>query len=242
MPNDSKKQQPDTPANYDLAEINLRIGARLQLSTERTSPPRHYFAPLIGYLAGEAVLVRTPMENGLSVPFQEGEQLSVRVFSGVQVYSFKTSVNRTLSSPFPCLYLAFPRTVIGTPLRKAIRVKVDIPVQATRSGAGEAPKTDTGSLTNLSVTGGRIESEMKLGDVQDEIEISFAFVVQPEDREVRINARAIIRNVNAPKPDSSQRPGPYAHGIEFVNLDPNELAKLQTLIYDAVLAIRQYNV
>lgn len=182
------------------------------------------------------------MENGLSVPFQEGEQLSVRVFSGIQVYSFKTSVNRTLSSPFPCLYLAFPRTVIGTPLRKAIRVKVDIPVQVTRSTAGEAPKTDTGSLTNLSVTGGRIESEMKLGDVQDEIEISFTFVDQPEHREVRINARAIIRNLNAPKPDSSQKPSPYAHGIEFIHLNPNELAKLQILIYDAVVASRQYNV
>jgi len=239
MPEESKQSPSETPPTYDLAAINLQIGSRLQLVTERTNARQSYFATLIGYLAGEAVLVRTPMERGLSIPFQEGEPLTVRVFSGVQVFSFATFVDRISVSPFPCLYLKFPQAVSGTTLRKAMRVKVDLRAHATRSPTGESPQTEAVSLTNLSVAGGLIESEMPLGAMGDKIEVSFAFVVQSGDREVQIKAQAVIRNVKPPKTGPSQQGSRYVHGVEFVDLGPTDQAMLQNLVFEAVVAGRQ---
>jgi c-di-GMP-binding flagellar brake protein YcgR len=237
MPKESEQTKAEAPPTFDLASINLQIGTRVQLITERTSRPQQYFATLIGYLAGAAVLVRTPAEGALTVPFQESEPLMVRVFSDVHVYSFRTFVERIQISPFPCLYLAYPSAVTGIAIRKAMRVKVDIPAQAIASG--EPPQTSDVSLTDLSVAGGMIESDTKLGNVQDEIGISFTFIARPGDREIQIDARAIIRNLREPKPTASQKPGRYAHGVEFVNLDPTQQVTLQTLVYEAFVGVRQ---
>jgi c-di-GMP-binding flagellar brake protein YcgR len=236
-----KEQETSTSVTYELAAINLNIGARLQLVTQQTNRPQHYFASLIGYLADVAVLVRTPTENGLSVAFQEGEPLTVRVFSDVHVYSFKTFVDRVLLSPFPCLYLAFPRTVSGTVLRKAMRVKVNIAAQVTRAVPGEPPTTETAtvSLTNLSIIGGLVESESKLGEVKEEMEISFAFVAGPGAQEVRITTRAAIRNLVAPKAIGGRQSNLYAHGVEFINLESTDQIMLQNLVYEAFVGSRQ---
>jgi c-di-GMP-binding flagellar brake protein YcgR len=239
MPKGSTPQNSDTPASFELDAIHLQIGARLQLITEQSGRPQNYFATLVGYLAGAAVLVRTPTENGLAVAFHEGEPLTVRVFAGIHVYSFKTFVDRILVSPFPCLCLAFPKMVSGVALRKAMRVKVNIPAQATRSVTGEAPQSGAVSLTNLSIVGALVESELQLGQVQEEIEISFTFVTQPGDREVTVRTRAAIRNLRAPKADSSGQPGLYTHGVEFLNLEPTERVMVQNLIYEAFVSDRK---
>jgi c-di-GMP-binding flagellar brake protein YcgR len=238
MPKGSIPQQSDTPSSFDLDAIHLQIGSKLQLTTEQSSRPP-YFATLIGYLTGAAVLVRTPTENGLSVAFHEGEPLTVRVFSDIHVYSFKTFVDRVLVSPFPCLCLAFPKTVSGVALRKAMRVKVDIPAQVTRPAAGAPPQTSAVSLTNLSIVGAQVESELKLGEIQDEIEISFAFVSRTGHQEVKVKTFAAIRNLKAPKADSSGQRNRYTHGVEFLKLDPTEQVMLQNLIYEAFMGDRK---
>jgi|SRR5882757_4675175 len=247
MPKESEQTKADaeqtkadaSPTTYDLASINLAIGTRVQLITEQSGRPQQYFATLIGFLAGVAVLVRTPAEGGLSIPFQKSEPVTVRVFSGLHVYSFASFVERVQVSPFPCLYLGYPSAVTGMAIRKAMRVKVDIPAQATPAASGEPLPASAVSLTDLSAIGGLVEADMKLGNVNDEIGISFAFIARPGDRQVQINARATIRNLREPKPTSSEKPGRYAHGVEFVNLDPTEQAMLQNLVYEAFLGVRQ---
>jgi len=240
MTEDSKQIKPGASPNYDLASISLQIGTRVQLITEQTSQSRRYFAVLIGYLTGAAVLVRTPTEGTLTVPFKEGEPLTVRVFAGVHVYSFRTVVERVQLIPFPCLYLRYPREVSGVAIRKAMRAQIEIPAQATAATAGdETPQTSPVSLSNLSASGGLVQSETKLGNVQDEIGISFAFVARPGEPEVQISTRATIRNLSEPKPSSPQQPARYAHGVEFVGLDPTEQALLQILVYESVVGLRQ---
>jgi c-di-GMP-binding flagellar brake protein YcgR len=237
VPDDPKPKLSEA-SPCDLARINLQIGARLQLIARRAGQPRNFFATLIGFVEGETVLVKTPTENGLPVQFQEGNPLTVRAFTGVQVFSFETLVDRTLASPFHCLYLRFPHAVVGTPLRKAIRVKVDLPGQASLSVPDGSVRTDTVFVTDLSLSGGLIESEGELGQVGGEIDLAFAFVAQPGNSEMRINARGTIRNLKAHK-DPSKKDRKFSHGVEFARLDEAEEAKLRNLIFDAVVGNRQ---
>jgi len=121
---------------------------RLQLFVDRTSHRQQYFTTLIGYVPGEAILVMTPTENGLSAPFKQGEPLTVRAFSGVNVFhSGRPLIN--VSRPLACLHLAFPKAVSGTALRKAMRIKVSLPGKVTRSIVGEPPRTSDVSVTNV---------------------------------------------------------------------------------------------
>jgi c-di-GMP-binding flagellar brake protein YcgR len=225
--------------DYEFAAMNLQVGARLQLFVERPGRRQQYFAALIGYVPGEAVLVMTPMENGLSVPFNQGEPLTVRAFSGVNVFSFRTSVDHSVSRPLACLHLAFPKAVSGTALRKAMRVKVDLPGRVSRSIDGEPTRTSDVSVTNLSVLGGLIEAQDTLGEMGENLDLSFSFITQPGECEIQFSARATIRNIKSAKTTDSQARGAYAHGVEFVDLDPTKQILLQQLIYETVIADRQ---
>jgi len=239
MPDDPSRQ-PAVPApDCDLTAIHIQIGTKLQLISDRTGRPLHHFATLIGFLAGEAVLVKTPTENGALVPFREGERLTARVFSGLNVYTFATIVERVQSTPLQCLYLAFPKTVTGTALRKAIRIRTNLAGKASRATAGEAPQDGDVSITNLSIAGASFDSQGKLGELGEQITLSFAFFVQPGDCEVQFKTRATIRNLKAPKPGPAGSPGAHAHGVEFLDLEPTEQIKLQNFLYESVVAGRQ---
>jgi c-di-GMP-binding flagellar brake protein YcgR len=225
--------------DYEFAAMNLQVGARLQLFVERTGHRQQYFTTLIGYVPGEAILVMTPTENGLSAPFKQGEPLTVRAFSGVNVFSFRTSVDQNVSRPLACLHLAFPKAVSGTALRKAMRIKVSLPGKVTRSIVGEPPRTSDVSVTNVSVLGGLIEAQERLGEMGEEIDLSFSFIAQPGESEIQLGTRATIRNIKSVKTTTSQEQGPYAHGVEFADLDPTKQILLQQLIYETVIADRQ---
>jgi len=239
MPDDPSRQPAEPAPACDLTAINIQIGTKLQLISDRTGRPLHHFATLIGFLAGEAVLVKTPTENGALVPFREGERLTARVFSGLNVYTFATNVERVQSTPLHCLYLAFPRTVTGTALRKAIRVRTDLKGTASKATAGEPAPDEEISLSNLSIAGASFDSQGKLGEPGEQITLSFTFLVQPGDCQVQFKTRATIRNLKAPKPGSAASPGAYAHGVEFLDLEPTEQIKLQNFLYESVVAGRQ---
>ena len=225
--------------DHEFVAMNLQVGARLQLFVERTGQRQQYFATLIGYVPGEAVLVMTPMENGFPVPFRQGEQLTARAFSGVNVFSFRTFVDHNVSRPLACLHLAFPKAVSVTALRKAMRVKVNLPGKATRSIDGEPPHISDVSVTNVSALGGLIEAQEKLGEIGEKIELSFSFITQPGESEIQLSTQAAIRNIKPIRTSASQEQGLYAHGLEFLELEPTKQILLQQLIYETVSADRQ---
>ncbi len=140
---------------YELPRTNLQIGSRLQLIAKRSGQARNYFATLIGYIETEGVLVKTPREHGLTVLFREGEPISVRAFTGLQVYSFETHVSRILVTPFHGLYLGFPRAVTGTRLRKSDTGQAQDIRYGFSSLPGEPPKNDAICLSDVSCEAAR---------------------------------------------------------------------------------------
>ena len=229
-------QAPELKAqDYDFETMNLQVGTRLQLITHRRIKPVQHFSALIGYAKDEYIILRIPMENGAPIALAEGERLTIRVFSGVKVCSFACTVERVFPRPLLYVHVSFPKSVQGTSLRTAMRVKVDLPAHLTGNGTHGRPLPCT--ILNLSVSGALVISPSKLPVDEEHVALQFSLKAPPNDQEVRISARAAIRNVNVSKAADGTDLSTY--GMQFIDLDPGHYTLLQNMTYEALLADRQ---
>lgn len=91
-------------------------------------------------------------------------------------------------------------------------------------------------LTNLSHTGAAIESTQNLG-AEQLLQLSFMFDYR--GHETKINAGALVRNVNRHSTASFGAQQKYVYGVEFLGLDSKETMQLKLLIYELLLTNRQ---
>ena len=223
------------PQDIDFETMHLQVGTRLQLITHRRIKPVQYFSSLIGYIKDEYIILKIPMESGAPIALAEGERLTIRVFSGIKVCSFACTVERVFGRPLFYVHVSFPTSVQGTSLRTAMRVKVDLPALISGSGTHGQPLACT--ILNLSVSGALVVSPNRLPADEERITLQFSLKAPPDDQEVRIPARAAIRNVNVTRAaDDSDL---YTYGLQFVDLDPGHYTLLQNMTYEALLADRQ---
>ena len=223
------------PQEYEFEQMNLQVGGRIQFITHRTMKPVQHFSTLIGWVKDEYMIVKVPFENGAPIAVNEGDKLTIRVFSGVNVCSFSAIVQRVFGRPLFYAHLSFPSKIQGTSLRTAMRVKVDIPAQLNCDSEGNVPVF----LVNLSVSGALIESKRPLESDDAIVELSFTLIAQPGNRQVLVNTHASIRNINVIKPATADKPEVFTYGVQFVNLDPTHYTLLQNLTYEALIADRQ---
>ena len=221
---------------YEFEAMNLQVGGRLQFITHRQVKPVQHFSTLIGYIKDEYLIVKIPMENGAPIALTEGDRLTIRVFSGINVCTFACTVERVFARPLLYVHLSFPSSIQGTSLRSAMRVKVDIAAQVTGSRPQSAPVNCF--LVNLSVSGALIESPRRLPPDDEMVTLQFTLLAPPDNQEVQVQTRATIRNVNVVKPSPDQFEV-FTYGVQFVDLDPGHYTLLQNMTYEALIADRQ---
>jgi hypothetical protein len=192
-PGEAKTQE------YEFEQMNLQVGGRIQFITHRTIKPVQHFSTLIGWVKDEYLIVKVPFDNGAPVALNDGDKLTIRVFSGVNVCSFSCVVQRIFPRPLFYAHLSYPVSIQGTSLRAAMRVKVDIPAQVSSTEGATSV-----FLVNLSVSGALIESAKRLPEDGAEVGLSFYLIAQPGNRQVRINPTATIRNFNVVKPANGE--------------------------------------
>jgi len=221
------------PEDYDFETMNLQVGTRLQFITHRRVKPVQHFSSLIGYVKDEYIIFKIPMENGAPIALTEGERLTIRVFSGVKVCSFACTVERVFARPLFYVHVSFPKSVQGTSLRTAMRVKVDLPAQL---GSEEHSGQQDCTIVNLSVSGALIESPRRLPQDEEALSLQFSLKAPPDNQEVRVVTKAAIRNVNVVQMGEAEV---FTYGLQFIALDPVHYTLLQNMTYEALLADRQ---
>lgn len=217
--------------NEDVFEkLKLQVGDRLQIELPSPQHDRRYFTSLVGYVSGLSLLVRNPVMNGLSLPMRDNETLIVRGFSGLETFSFETTVERVCIAPFPYLHLTYPHAIRVIPVRNEVRIKTSIPVRITAVGGGDA----IGALiSNVSTGGILLESAEELGREHDEIGVSFHITVQPNDYEAHIETQGIIQNATIH--DNPEGGILFQYGVRLPKLQSSQGILLQNLIYQALL-------
>lgn len=224
-----------TRTRPNFEDMKLQVGTRLQLILARPGKPT-YFSSLIGYATGEYLLVKIPVEHGLTVPMQEGEHVTVRVFSGVSVYTFSCDIESILLAPRYYMHLSFPQEIGATPLRNAARVKVSLPVEV-RSPPSEHGSPIEAMLSDLSITGAFIAAGKMLGGPGDRISVSFTFRVQPTNQQVQIRTDATICSSRPLDMNGKRAELLHGVGIHFDRISENEQFMLQHYLYEAENAV-----
>jgi c-di-GMP-binding flagellar brake protein YcgR len=221
---------------FTFETLNLQVGVRLQLTRHRHVRQVSYFSALIGYLRDEYIIVRIPTENGVPVSLTEGERITVRVFSGVNVCSFACTVERVFARPLNYVHLSFPTSIQGTSLRSAMRVKTEMPAQIRSTARLDMPPIE-GILGNVSVTGARIELTCPLPQGEELVNLQFTLTLPNADRATEVDTLAMIRSFRAERPAPGE-PEVFSYGVQFVGLDPVHYTLLQNMTYEALLADR----
>lgn len=223
------------PQEFEFESLNMQVGVRLQLITHRRVKPVPHFSSLIGYVKDEYLIVKIPFENGVPIGLTEGERVTIRVFSGVNVCSFACSVERVFNRPLFYVHLSFPTSIQGTSLRGAMRVRADLPVRV--AGVQQGATSFDCLLANVSVTGARIDSSQPLPQEEEIVDLHFALAAPPGNKETQVRTRASIRNLAVGKP-ADGRAEMYSYGVQFIGLDPVHYTLLQNMTYEALLADR----
>ncbi|MBB5368145.1 MULTISPECIES: flagellar brake protein [unclassified Janthinobacterium] len=223
---------------FEFEAMNLQVGGRIQFITHRAIKPIQHFSTLIGYIKDEYLIVKIPMDNGGPIVLNEGDKLTIRVFSGVTVCSFACSVLRIFGRPLNYAHLSFPDAIQGTSLRTAMRVKVEIPAQLSYAEEAAMPV----QIVNLSVSGALIESPAMLTPGDKGVTLSFTLLAPPNRHQMRLDTRARIQNVSVGKPPNGHADAQAAihtYGLQFIDLEPTHYTLLQNLTYEALIVDRQ---
>lgn len=222
------QQEAGEPAGAHRArfgDLNVRVGARIQLVVSAFGRRSQLASTLLGYAEPEYLIVRTPAEGGLAVRLQNGESLDVRLFTGTHVVEFRTSLLRQFSAPISYWHLSYPQDVRVTTLRAAPRTRVDLAAQANRDGAAAVPVR----LTDLSALGAKVLAPEPLGERGQTLELAFDIPRGPQGAAAKIAVAATIRGIK-PLAAAGDAPPSYAHGLQFENLGESDQVLLQNFV------------
>lgn len=217
-------------------EMNLQVGTRMQLITYGTKK-NEYYSSLIGFEPGRYVFIRMPQENGFNVPLKIAERVEIRIFTGVSIFTFPSVVEYIYQTPRNFVELAFPDNIRVMPLRKDIRITVKMPVRIWHMHGEKLADTHIVTALDLSITGVMLQGDVNLGEVGDEVGISFSVRNTVTDENTLIEVMATIRNSRQEQDESGNTI--YKNGVLFQELRPFHRATLQNFINDYILLGRQ---
>jgi c-di-GMP-binding flagellar brake protein YcgR len=201
--------------------LKLLPGVPLQLQFHH-SPDVRERSLLVGYLKNKAIIVTTPTTNGGARAVKVGEQLNIRLFSSEanSAVAFSTQTIHVSVSPFPQLFLAYPKEVATGEIRKAVRVATELISTVKADGQSLAA-----TIVDLSTSGCRVESAKPLGQAGDR----FTLVT-------KIDAAGIRRIVQLPSEikvvvNSDPGAGNYLYGLAFEALTEEVSLVLHAYVY-----------
>lgn len=208
-------------------EINLQGGTRLQMGLQHGHIDLIYYTEFIGFVDGEFLIVKTPFENGHYVQIPISERVTLRILSGVDIFTMNCMVKAIFGSPYNYMHLSYPTDIISITLRNAIRAKVNLPVQV--QGIAEA-----GVIIDISVTGARIITDKVLGELNERALISFELPMKPTNQHAHIDASITIRSIQQLPCKTNDSPPRFSHGLSFDDLDPTNQIIILNLVYESM--------
>lgn len=223
------QQEPAEPAAAHRArfgDLNVRVGARLQIVVSMFGRKSPFASTLLGYAENEFLIVRTPVEGGLGVRLENGTPIDVRLFTGTHVVEFPTSLLRQFGAPISYWHLSYPKEVRVATLRAAPRARVELGAQAHRDGA---PDPVPVRLIDLSAYGAKVLAPEPLGERGQTLRLEFEIQRAAQGAAAKIAVSATVRGVKQIASADKAAPN-YAHGLQFENLSEGDQVLLQNFV------------
>lgn len=216
--------------------LQLQVGTRLQLTVTRDVKQVQLFSSVIGWVKNEYLLLQIPMDGAQPFPLREGDRLTLRVFSGVQVCWFHVTALRLVVHPYLYMHVSFPREIFGRQLRTALRVRVNLPVHLSMPGNAEGISA---TMRNVSISGASLETTQSIPETVDKLRLRFELQTGADMPAMHIETSAALRNRATNPVNDPANPYVHTYGIQFLDLDATHKLALQNLIYETLMTDRQ---
>ena len=219
---------------FTFDDLKLKAEDRLQLEPPSQLARERFSVKVIGYLRGASILVTVPITaSGLRLQLMENEKVVMRSFSGQNAFGFACTIERIIKIPYEYMHLSFPDNIQGIKVRKAPRIKTRIIASVQDSNSSKAAKVSA-LISDVSANGVSLESKQPLGEKGDILFL--AFRVQLHNVDAYLSVKGVIRAVfSGDALSESQKSGHIRHGIEFLELQPNDSVVLQSMIYQQMI-------
>jgi c-di-GMP-binding flagellar brake protein YcgR len=211
----------------DLAELRPLPGERLRV--ESRSPRSRFVSELIGYRAGNSVLISAPRATALAGGVSVGSQLTVRLMAGNRICAFSTRLQRINTQPFAYWHLEYPAEVEVRRIRSSTRVPVRLKVALDSeddSSPVRAGLPCAGLCTDISLQGACIETLGLIGQSDDKLFITLRIALAGIDQVLLVPA--VIRSVQGLATG-------YRYGVQFLELEEDGRLMLAGFVYQQML-------
>jgi c-di-GMP-binding flagellar brake protein YcgR len=206
-------------------ELKLAYGYPLQLqTTSLTGQPERFSCRLIGCLPGRSILLSVPKQGGKLVKFRPGQKIVVRLMVDNGIGIFASIVEIQTQDPYPLLHLSYPESVTFKGIRNATRVAVREKINVTNTGK-ELKPTATGFISDISISGARIELTDDVAEISDTLELRAQIDIRGIKQELVLVG--IIRSRVDPT-DNMDDGALVSYGLEFI-----EQSDAQRLVFYA---------
>ena len=228
----------ETPKSYTFDDMKLKVGDRLNIELpaeydfriKRQPPNEHFVVKLIGFLKGVSLLVTAP--NIADAQIMAGKKIIIRSFSGQNAFGFSCAIGRVCKEPFKYLHLAFPDIIEGIVVRKAPRVKTRI-IASVQDGKSGAEEQISALISDISANGASLDAKRPLGDKGDILNMTFRVPLHNID--AYLSVKGAIRAVLSGDPADASKSDLTRHGLEFLELQPNDSVILQSMVYQQMI-------
>lgn len=225
---------------FAFSDMRLRIGDRLQLQPPASVTSERVMVRLIGYVENVSLLTTSPVLNGLRLSLLENDRVVVRVFANQNAFGFDTHVIRVNKLPYEYLHLDFPTQVQGALIRKSPRIRTKLITHITQPDAkgeyqlGNPDYRQAGLIINLSADGAQMQAKQVLAPKGGLLKVSFR--VNLHDVDAVITVGAIVRSIVEHDPLTNDvKVNTVMHGLQFVDVPPNDHLILQSMIYQTMI-------
>ncbi len=218
---------PDGLQSAGFHELRLQPGSRVQLVLAGQGGEQAHFTTVVGFVRDEYLIIRLPQRKQAPVPFEAGDGLRVRLFSGIHLYEFRCSVLRVFEPPVDYMHVSFPDDIRVTPVRMAPRVRAELPAQLELPDGGR----HEGLLADISSQGAQLQVVGAKPVVEDggRLRVSFALRVGVDEREHIVETDCVARVLKPFRPaDGGEQL--QAYGLQVGELDAAASLALQNFI------------
>lgn len=194
-------------------ELKLAYGYPLQLQTTSLGgQPERFSCRLVGCLPGRSILLSVPKQGGKLVKFRPGQKIVVRLMVDNGIGIFAGIVEVQTNEPYPLLHMSYPESVTFKGIRNATRVAVREKIKATNK-TSELKSTAIGFISDISISGARIELTSDVADIGHELELRAQVDIRGIEQELVLFG--IIRSRVDPT-DNLDDGVLVSYGLEFI--------------------------
>ncbi|MBB3169410.1 flagellar brake protein [Simiduia aestuariiviva] len=209
-------------------EFKLPFGYPLAIEgSSAGGEPFKYASKLVGCWPGEVVIISLPRAASAS-QLRSGQKLLIKIMAGNGVMAFASVVEQILPQPRPLIYLRYPTKLSFKEVRGATRVESRTPI-TVHATQGIATESANGFISDISLSGARIELSQSVGEVGTPVTINGDVAIAKLTGQLELPAVIRSRIERSTREEEAEYPAIY--GIEFADMSDEQRLLLYAYVF-----------